>query len=109
LTPTQVLIAQQLAENYDLTEPLPDHLSALLCKLARVQPEARRQGRWFTTQPGDSAFHRYAGGGMQTLEPGGPQCVVTPGARRLSTGRNRDDGRRRFCRFLAATTTHRYA
>jgi hypothetical protein len=29
--------------------------------------------------------------------------------RRVLTGRNRDDERRRFCRFLAATATHRYA
>ena len=29
--------------------------------------------------------------------------------RRVLTGRNRDDGRRRFCRFLAATATYRYA
>jgi len=29
--------------------------------------------------------------------------------RRVLTGRNRDDERRRFCRFLAATTTHWYA
>jgi hypothetical protein len=29
--------------------------------------------------------------------------------RRVSTGRNRDDERRRFCRFLAATATHGYA
>lgn len=28
---------------------------------------------------------------------------------RVTTGRNRDDGRGQFCRFLAATTTHRYA
>jgi hypothetical protein len=40
LSPMQALIGQQLAENYDLTEPLPDRLSALLCQLARVQQEA---------------------------------------------------------------------
>jgi hypothetical protein len=27
----------------------------------------------------------------------------------VTTGRNRDDGRRLFCRFLTATPTHRYA
>jgi hypothetical protein len=39
LSPMQASIGQQLAENYDLTEPLPDRLSALLCQLARVQQE----------------------------------------------------------------------
>ena len=29
--------------------------------------------------------------------------------RRVTTGRNRDDRRSLFCRFLAATPTHRYA
>ena len=40
LSPIQVLIAQRLAENYDVTEPLPDRLSALLCELGREMPEA---------------------------------------------------------------------
>jgi hypothetical protein len=31
------------------------------------------------------------------------RCRVIPGTRRVSTGRNGDDGRRRFCRFLPAT------
>lgn len=30
-------------------------------------------------------------------------------ARRVTTGLNREDGRRLFCRFLAATPTHWYA
>jgi len=29
--------------------------------------------------------------------------------RRVTTGRNGDDGRSFFCRFLAAAPTHRYA
>jgi hypothetical protein len=41
----QVLIAQRLAENYDLTEPLPDRLSALLFELGREMPEARGRHR----------------------------------------------------------------
>ena len=40
LSPIQVLIAQRLAENYDVTEPLPDRLSALMCELGREMPEA---------------------------------------------------------------------
>jgi hypothetical protein len=37
LSPAQVLIGHQLAENYDLTEPLPDCLSALLRELGGVR------------------------------------------------------------------------
>jgi hypothetical protein len=35
--------------------------------------------------------------------------ALTSGTRRVATGRNREDGRSLFCRFLAATPTHRYA
>jgi hypothetical protein len=48
-------------------------------------------------------------GTNENLEPSSAWRVVISSARRVLTGRNRDDGRRRFCRFLAATTTHRYA
>ena len=34
---------------------------------------------------------------------------VVPCMRRVTTGRNGDDGRSLFCRFLAAAPTHRYA
>jgi hypothetical protein len=41
LSPIQVLIAQRLAENYDVTEPLPDRLSALLRELGQVRSGTR--------------------------------------------------------------------
>jgi hypothetical protein len=83
----------------------------------RGRPQARqtvdiRYRAWtsfgYPTVPG-GARARCQMGGKENLEPSVPWCVVIPGARRVLTGRNRDDERRRFCRVLAATTTHRHA
>ena len=43
----------------------------------------------------------------QVPEPFGPFNVVGR-VRRVTTGHNGEDGRRAFCRFLPATSTHRY-
>jgi hypothetical protein len=61
----------------------------------------------------DAIAPRGAATRAQPMEGGSKpgRCLLRylDSTRRVSTGRNRDDERRRFCRFLAATATHRYA
>ena len=67
-------------------------LAELIRQARQVMRCAYRQGRTFTVH----------------IEPE-TVARVRSTVRRVTTGRNRDRWTQLFCRFLAATTTHRYA
>src|SRR5689334_13063192 len=77
--------------------------------------EKARIARAASARDGTTSFRRRSGGHGQNppigfgTKPNSALLRYPDSTRRVLTGRNRDDERRRFCRFLAATATHRYA
>jgi hypothetical protein len=88
--------------------PSADGRSATLVLLRRrgTRPCERTNVYWHPRAPAGGRRPSWYAAIKSNLGCG---TALSNSGRRVLTGRNRDDERRRFCRFLAPTAMHRYA